>query len=100
VPLALVSINGEQANKATWSYLGDPQNLINPDERFAENFVFSDVPVGDYDIYTSIQGVDYRLSISVSAGEVTIAEIVTEPLKIATPTALQTAESETTDGGS
>jgi hypothetical protein len=101
VPLALASvINGDQANKATWSYLSDPLSLINPDERLAENFVFSDVPVGDYYIYTSIQGVDYRLAISVSAGEVATAEIVTEPLKVATPTESQTAVPETISGGS
>ncbi|NCF65013.1 MAG: peptidoglycan DD-metalloendopeptidase family protein [Chloroflexi bacterium] len=82
VPLALVSVNGEMANKSTWSYLGDPQSLINADELWAENFVFSDVPPGDYDIYTSIQEEDYRLRVTVLAGQVTFAEIVTEPLKI------------------
>ena len=37
----------------TWSYQGDPQNLINPDEKIAENFVFADVRPGEYTCLSS-----------------------------------------------
>ncbi len=91
VPLALVEREGNTGKASTWSYLGDPQQLINADEGWAENFVFSDIEPGEYDIYTSIQGTDYRQSVIVKAGEVNIVEIETLPLKPATPTATTTA---------
>ncbi len=81
VPLALAGRDDTTQRGSTWSYLGDPQGLINADEGWAENFVFSDVKPGDYDIYTQIQGIDYRERVTVSAGEVSVVEIVTEPLK-------------------
>jgi len=85
VPLALVSRNGDGGQFPTWSYLGDPQELSNPDEGWAENFVFSDILPGEYDIYTSIQGVDYRQPVTVSASQVATVEIETERLKELTP---------------
>jgi len=85
VPLALVGRNGTSARASTWSYLGDPQQLANADEYWAENFVFSDVKPGDYDIYTTLQGIDYRQSVTVTAGGVAEVAIETEPLKIETP---------------
>jgi murein DD-endopeptidase MepM/ murein hydrolase activator NlpD len=72
-------------NYTTWSYLGDPQNLINPDEIYAENFVFGDVRPGRYEIYVLLQGQAYKVEVEVTAGELTTVEIVTEPLKTATP---------------
>ncbi|MDX1413066.1 MAG: peptidoglycan DD-metalloendopeptidase family protein, partial [Candidatus Promineifilaceae bacterium] len=91
VPLALVGRDGTNGKASTWSYLGDPQHLANPDEGWAENFVFADIGPGDYDIYTSIQGTDYRYPVTVFAGEVTVVEIETEPLKTATPVPSETA---------
>ena len=79
VPLALVSRSGDGGKYSTWSYLGDPQDLSNPDEGWAENFVFSDVKPGEYDLYTSIQGVDYRQPLVVSAGQISTVEIETVP---------------------
>lgn len=96
VPLALVNLNGGSEKYSTWSYLGDPQDLSNPDEGWAENFVFSDVRPGEYDLYTSIQGVDYRQSLTVSAGQLTTIEIESEPLKEPTQEPQETAESEAT----
>ena len=72
-------------NGRSWSYLGDPQQLANSDEGWAENFVFSDVRPGEYTIHTTIQGVEYRADISVQAGQVSTVEIITEPFKTATP---------------
>jgi murein DD-endopeptidase MepM/ murein hydrolase activator NlpD len=70
----------------TWSYQGDPQNLINPDEVLAENFVFADVRPGEYILYVKLQGVEYRQTVQVTAGELTLVEQVTEPYKTPTPT--------------
>lgn len=65
----------------TWSYLGDPDGLINPDEGYAENFVFADVPPGSYVLYAKIQDVEYRQTVEINAGSLTLAEIVTEGLR-------------------
>ncbi|WP_420642848.1 peptidoglycan DD-metalloendopeptidase family protein [Candidatus Leptofilum sp.] len=70
----------------TYSYQGDPQNLINPDELLAENFLFADVKPGEYTLYVKLQGVEYRQSVEVVAGELTTVEMVTEPYKTPTPT--------------
>ena len=70
----------------TWTYLDDPQHMINPDEGYAENFVFADVPPGEYDVYTKLQGVEYRVSVTVAAGEIATVELITEPYKPVTPT--------------
>jgi hypothetical protein len=71
--------------KVTWSYLGDPQQLANPDESLAENFVLADLKPGEYDLYVELQGEIYTLPVVVSAGELTRAEIVTQPLKELAP---------------
>jgi murein DD-endopeptidase MepM/ murein hydrolase activator NlpD len=99
VPLALVDREGTEGNASTWSYLGDPQQLMNPDEGWAENFVFSDIQPGEYDIYTSIQGFDYRQPVTVKAGEVVVVEIETKPLVVETPAAEVTAEPGDNDQG-
>lgn len=91
VPLALVGRDGTLGNASTWSYLGDPLHIANADEGWGENFAFSDIQPGEYDIYTSIQGTDYRQPVTVVAGGVAVVEIETEPLKIVTPEATDTA---------
>lgn len=85
VPLALVSQENQSEISPTWSYLGDPQNLANPDEGWAENFVFSDVKAGDYFVITQIQGVDYKVPVQVIQGEVAVLEIITEDYKTPVP---------------
>jgi hypothetical protein len=70
----------------TWSYLDDPLDLINPDESLAENFVFADVPAGQYVVYTRLQGVEYRVPLVVLPGQVATVEVVTEAFKTPTPT--------------
>lgn len=78
---------GEDAEPLlTWSYLGDPDELANPDEGLAENFVFADVRPGTYEVLTQLQDVEYRVPVTVAAGQVTAVEIVTEPYKTPTPT--------------
>ena len=99
VPLALAGRNGTAGQASTWSYLGDPQHLINSDEGWAENFLFSDIQPGEYDIYTSIQGVDYRQPVTVIAGKVSVVEITTEALKPAAPIGEVTAEPTNDDLG-
>ncbi len=85
VPLALVAEDKSGEIVGTWSYLGDPDNLANPDAGWAENFVFSDVRPGNYTVVTQIQDVEYQVPVEVTAGEISAVEIVTEPLKTATP---------------
>ena len=65
----------------SWTYLDDPQSLINPDEGFAENFVISDVRPGRYRIYLEIQEVLYTADVEVFGGGLSTVEITTEPLK-------------------
>ncbi len=72
-------------NHTTWSYLGDPHRLANPDETFAENFVIGDMRPGWYELIISLQGVEYRAEVEVTGGALSTVEIVTEPLKTATP---------------
>jgi murein DD-endopeptidase MepM/ murein hydrolase activator NlpD len=70
----------------SWTYLGDPELVVNPDETYAENFVIGDVAPGTYDLVVSIQGVIYSVEIQVGPAGVTVAEIVTVPYKTPTPT--------------
>lgn len=70
--------SGEAQFISTFTYLDDPQHLIRPDEQLAENFVFADLPPGNYTLYTQIQGVEYRAPVEVRAGELTTVEMVTE----------------------
>ncbi len=69
----------------SWTYLGDPELIVNPDETYAENFVIGDVAPGIYDLIVSIQGVLYKLEIDVEPSRLTTVEIVTEPFKTPTP---------------
>jgi murein DD-endopeptidase MepM/ murein hydrolase activator NlpD len=87
VVVTLVDASEDEAEFInTWSYQGDPQGLIHPDELLAENFVFADVKPGEYTLYVKLQGVEYRQSIQVVEGELTMVELVTEPYKTPTPT--------------
>lgn len=88
--------NGEPEFINTWSYQGDPQNMINPDELLAENFVFADVRPGEYTLYVKLQGVEYRQSVVVAEGDLTVVELVTEPYKTPTPTPEASATPEIT----
>ena len=78
-------------NHTTWSYLGDPQRLTNPDETLAENFVIGDMRPGWYELIIPLQGVEYRAEVEVIGGALSTVEIVTEPLKTATPEPAPTA---------
>lgn len=79
----------------TWSYLGDPQGLIKPDEVYTENFLFADMKPGRYELFVTVQGVQYRAEVDVSAAAVSTIEIVTEPYREPTlgpsPTPVPTA---------
>jgi hypothetical protein len=66
-------------NERSWTYLGDPDNISNPDEHLAENFVIPDVKPGDYQIYTELNGEIYTLDVTVKPGEITQVELVTAP---------------------
>jgi murein DD-endopeptidase MepM/ murein hydrolase activator NlpD len=72
-------------NITTWSYLDDPQHLINPDELFAENFVIPDLRPGSYELYIELQGQQYLAPIEVFGGQSTRVEIITEPYKTPIP---------------
>lgn len=86
IRLTLIDGSGEEPTFiSTFSYLDDPQHIINPDDQLAENFVFADMRPGFYTLFTQIQGVDYRVPVEIKAGEVTAVEIVTEPYQTATP---------------
>ncbi len=87
VPIALLSEETNEVAHSTWSYLGDPQNLANADEGWAENFVFSDVPPGSYQVITQIQDVQYSVPAFVTPGQVSAVEILTAELKLPTPQA-------------
>lgn len=93
VGLSLIGISENTSSGSTWSYLDDPLHYINPDPAYGENFVFADVKPGDYEIYTKVQGVEYRVPVTVEAGTVSRVEIMTEPYKIptATPEVTETA---------
>ena len=86
VGISAVQVGGDGEIINTWSYLGDPLNLINPDEQLAENFLFSDLPPGNYQLFIRVQQVEYTVTVAVAAGTVSTVEIVTEPFKTPTPT--------------
>lgn len=93
VGLSLIGLNEDAGSGNTWSYLDDPLHYVNPDPGYAENFVFADVKPGEYEIYTELQGVTYRVPVQVVAGQISTVEIVTELYKTptATPLATETA---------
>ena len=97
VGLSLIGKSEDTSSGNTWSYLDDPLHYINPDPGYAENFVFADVKPGEYEIYTKVQGVEYRAPVQVVAGEVSSVAIVTEPYKVPTATPVVTATAEITE---
>lgn len=70
-----------------WTYLDDPQRIINPDEGFAENFVLSDLRPGVYEVLSTVQGETYGVEVEVFAGSVSAVELKTQPFKTPTPDA-------------
>ncbi len=83
VTMTLIDPEGELQN--TWTYLADPDHLINPEPALGENFVFGPIAAGSYVLYTRIQGVEYRQEVEVTAGTITTVEVVTEPWRTPTP---------------
>jgi murein DD-endopeptidase MepM/ murein hydrolase activator NlpD len=78
--ITLIDGSGEQPRYLyTFTYLDDPQQLIHPDESLAENFVFADLPPGNYTLFAAVAGVEYRVPVSVRVGEVTAVEMISEP---------------------
>jgi murein DD-endopeptidase MepM/ murein hydrolase activator NlpD len=90
VGLSLIGQSEDASGGNTWSYLDDPLHYINPDPGYSENFVFADVKPGEYEIYTEVQDVIYRIPVQVTAGQISTMEIVTEPYKTPTATPLAT----------
>ncbi|MCI0397432.1 MAG: peptidoglycan DD-metalloendopeptidase family protein [Chloroflexi bacterium] len=91
VVISAVGRSEGTSSRSTWTYLDDPQHTIKPDEGYAENFVMGDVPPGRYQLYVSLQGVQYTAEVEVKAAQVSTIEIVTEPYKTPTPTPPPTA---------
>lgn len=85
VTVTLITLGEETEFINTSTYLDDPDNLINPEPGLAENFVYGQLPAGEYDLYVKLQDVEYRQRVVVSPGELTTVEIVTEPYKTPTP---------------
>ncbi|MBP6016272.1 MAG: peptidoglycan DD-metalloendopeptidase family protein [Candidatus Promineofilum sp.] len=85
ITVTLIDRSGTADFVNTWTYLDDPQHLIRPGAAYAENFVFGPVAAGSYDVYTKIQGVEYRQPVEVLDGQVSAVGIVTEPFHTPTP---------------
>lgn len=85
VTVTLIDAGGEAPFLNTWTYLDDPDHLIRPDPALGENFVFGPISAGTYDVYTSVDGAEYRQTVEVRDGELSILEIVTEPYRTPTP---------------
>lgn len=90
VTVTLIDRDGSSDFLNTWTYLDDPDHLIRPEPSLGENFVFGPVAAGSYDVYTKIQGVEYRLPVQVHEGQLATVEIVTEPYRTPTPQAAAT----------
>lgn len=90
VTVTLIDRGGEADFLNTWTYLDDPDHLIRPDASLAENFVFGPVAAGAYDVYTKIQGVEYRQTVVVEEGRLSTVELVTEPYRTPTPVPVAT----------
>jgi murein DD-endopeptidase MepM/ murein hydrolase activator NlpD len=90
-PVELVGPEGSADRTIGWTYVGDPDDLIKPDERFAENFAISDLKPGLYEAVASVQGTIYRQDVTVAAGTIVTVELVTEPYRTPTPAPSATA---------
>lgn len=85
VTVAAVGRSEGTETYTTWTYLGDAQHLANADESLAENFVLADLKPGEYELYVELQGEVYKAPVVVQGGQLTTAELVTQPLKTPTP---------------
>jgi murein DD-endopeptidase MepM/ murein hydrolase activator NlpD len=85
VTINAVGLTADTKNSRTWSYLGDQLNIINPDERLAENFVFGNLVPGTYDIQVEVQDIFYSSQVEIIGGELSIMEIITEPYRTEEP---------------
>lgn len=85
VTVTLIDPSGAPPYRNTWSYLDDPDHSIRPDPALGENFVFGPVAAGTYEVYTLVQGVEYRQPVEVAAGALSTIEIITEPYRSSTP---------------
>jgi len=85
VTVQAIGQTGNAQNSTTWTYLGDPLNLIRNDEGLAENFVFGDLVPGTYDVQVNVQGIDYSQRVEVLAGKLSTLDIVTVPFRSVTP---------------
>jgi len=85
VTVQAIGKSDNTSDHTTWTYLGDPKLLVNPDEAWAENFIFGEMEPGHYDLFVSIQGVVYSIEAEVESGGATSIEIVTEPYNTPTP---------------
>ena len=63
----------------TWTYIDDSLHMINPDDGYAENFVFADIRPGRYDVYTKLQGKEHRVPVEVIAGQISTVELISAP---------------------
>lgn len=85
VTVTLIDRRGEAPFLNTWTYLDDPDHLIRSDPALGENFVFGPVAAGSYEVYTEIQGIEYRQPVEVQDGKLVTVEIVTQPYQTPTP---------------
>ncbi len=72
------STDDDPLYRYTFTYLDDPQHLIHSDAALAENFLFADLPPGNYTLFVSVGGQEYRQPVVVNGGEVTAVEIVSD----------------------
>ncbi len=91
ITMTLIDPSGRSEFIYTWTYLDDPDHLINSDEALGENFAYGFIPEGEYDVYTQVQGIEYRRRVEVRSGEIATVEIVTEPFQTPTPGPVETA---------
>jgi uncharacterized protein YjbI with pentapeptide repeats len=65
-------------DRLTWSYLYEPLLLTPPDPALAENFVLADLPAGVYELLLEIGDWRRQMSVTVTAGEITVVEFVAD----------------------
>lgn len=79
VVVTLVGPDGTAEFINSYTYLDDPRQLINPDEWYAENFVFADLLPGEYVVVVSLGETEYRKVVTITGGELAFVELVTDP---------------------
>ncbi|MBK8433945.1 MAG: peptidoglycan DD-metalloendopeptidase family protein [Chloroflexi bacterium] len=72
------AIDSEGYEWMTWSYLEDPLGIVTvqPDLGYAENFVFSDLPAGTYELVTKIGEETVTAEVEVIGGQISTAELI------------------------